>query len=526
MRPRLRAPLAATALVALAAAPGCDKDVEEPVLTTDDQAIAGTEYQPPTLSDEGIENAIEGELISDSGVSYLKVDVEVADGIATLKGEVDNLLAKERAEHLAETVRGVRAVVSRIDVTLEDPPSNAEIEQWIVEALALDPATDSYEVDVEVRDEGSVTLTGVVQSWRESQLVAQVAKGIRGVREVQNRVTIRIPEARPDREIREEVEAALHWNSLVDDGLINVSVADGTVTLKGVVGSAAEKRHARMSARVGGVEKVDDEDLEVARWARDDELREHKYVYKSDGEIEEAVQDALLYDPRVSSFDVDVEVRYGVVTLRGIVDNLRAKRHAAEDARRTVGVGRVENQLKVRSDLVDDMLIGKAVTAALDRDAIASDDDIEVEVDDGWVYLDGTIDSYLGRTRVEEIVSGIEGVKVVVNRLTVWDDTIPYTYDPYLGDPHWESFRVTEPHRKTLRVDQEIKLSILDELWWTPFVDHDDVDVDVSNGVAQLSGEVDSWREYDAATENAFEGGAVWVDNDLTVVSSEKSSTK
>jgi len=28
---------------------------------------------------------------------------------------------------------------------------------------------------------------------------------------------------------------------------------------------------------------------------------------------------------------------------------------------------------------------------------------------------------------------------------------------------------------------------------------------------------VDTWSEFSAATENAYEGGATWVDNDLEV---------
>jgi len=35
--------------------------------------------------------------------------------------------------------------------------------------------------------------------------------------------------------------------------------------------------------------------------------------------------------------------------------------------------------------------------------------------------------------------------------------------------------------------------------------------------VAELTGTVDSWSERDAATDNAYEGGAVSVDNDLEV---------
>jgi osmotically-inducible protein OsmY len=43
--------------------------------------------------------------------------VNTRDGIVTLSGWVDNLLAKERAGQIAESVKGVRAVVNRIATT-------------------------------------------------------------------------------------------------------------------------------------------------------------------------------------------------------------------------------------------------------------------------------------------------------------------------------------------------------------------------------------------------------------------------
>jgi osmotically-inducible protein OsmY len=52
-------------------------------------------------------------------------------------------------------------------------------------------------------------------------------------------------------------------------------------------------------------------------------------------------------------------------------------------------------------------------------------------------------------------------------------------------------------------------------LFWSPFVDSDDVTVSVEAGVATLTGSVDSLGEYNAARENAFEGGAITVINKL-----------
>ncbi|MEQ9232499.1 BON domain-containing protein [Coleofasciculus sp. E2-BRE-01] len=76
-------------------------------------------------------------------------------------------------------------------------------------------------------------------------------------------------------------------------------------------------------------------------------IRKQMYADVTDAEIQDAVKDALLYDPRVASFNVNVAVDNGEVMLTGNVDNLKAKNAAAQDASNTVGVWNVENQINV-----------------------------------------------------------------------------------------------------------------------------------------------------------------------------------
>ena len=134
-------------------------------------------------------------------------------------------------------------------------------------------------------------------------------------------------------------------------------------------------------------------------------------------------------------------------------------------------------------------------------------------------HLDGTVDSYFERSQAEDVVSRVNGVLDVKNHLDVSDSYAPYPYSPYLGD-FWSPYGFEtygyDPGR-TQMSDSVIKEEIQDELWWSPFVDRDDVHVTVEDGVATLTGFVDSRSEYHAATENAYEGGAIWVDNDLVI---------
>jgi BON domain-containing protein len=65
--------------------------------------------------------------------------------------------------------------------------------------------------------------------------------------------------------------------------------------------------------------------------------------------------------------------------------------------------------------------------------------------------------------------------------------------------------------------DREIEQAINDELSSDPFVESNDLVVIVENGVANLTGTVESWTEYAAAIADAFQAGAKDILNNLEV---------
>lgn len=457
-------------------------------------AVSATQTagDPSDLADSEVQNAVERELWVDTSVPAHRIDVNVTEGVATLSGSVDNVLAKDRATTLAGSTKGVRSVVNRIEVT---PVSrtDAQIRQDIEDALVADAATDAFEIDATVLD-GVVTLTGEVDSWAERTLAISAAKGVRGVRKVIGSIEVQADYNRSDLDIKRDIEGRLANDVRVDSALIDVRVVDGHVTLEGSVGSAAEKQTAETIAWTIGAESVDSENLDVKWWARDDMKRRETFADRSDSAIEDAIEDAWFYDPRVSSFNLNASSNNGKVTLTGEVDNLTAKWTAAEDARNTHGVWKVTNLIRVRTTEVrTDEEVAEDVAAALLRDPYVERFELDVDAINGRVYLDGEVDNEFERNQAETIAGMVRGVYDVVNNITV-----------------------AEP-AESLVSDLAIEDEIEDEMFWSPFVDSDRVDVEVQDGVASLSGTVDSWREYRKAEENAYEGGAVVVDNNLVV---------
>jgi len=470
------------------------------------------------IADHDITHQINSEFIYDPAVPLHTIKVSTDHGIVTLTGRVSNLLARERATHIAETVRGVRSVINRIEVKPRVQRSAKWLRQAVKNALSYDAATNAYEITVNADDQGQVSLNGSVDSMAERQLAETVAKGVTGVTSVSDSIVIRPGTQRLDRELRKEIQQRLHWDRLVDDGLIITEVKDGKATLSGAVGSAAEKRRAAADAWVAGIKEVDNASLEVEKWARDDELRKNKYAARSDLEIINAVRDALVYDPRVNATELQVRVDNGVVTLRGVVDNIKAMMAAQRDAHNTVGVVQVNSLIKVRPiSKLDDDKIAQNVQRALQRNPFTENDDIQVTVKNQVVRLDGSVDSYFEKAEAENDAFLARGVRDVHNELKVQQPKA-MNFDPYVYS--WSIY--TYPWYKNLTVvpnasDREIRNRIENELWWSPFVNAEDVNVSVDAGVATLSGNVDSWTEYNAARENAFEGGAIAVIDKLHV---------
>lgn len=452
------------------------------------------------VTDQDMAGAVERRLRRNKGVSADTLDVTANAGVVTLTGTADSLAVKDRAAEVARATKGVRAVVNRVTVRPPAGLSDDLVRSRVVAALAADSAADSYEITTAVSG-GVVTLSGTVQSWVERDLAERVARRVRGATEVRNDLTVRTPaQPRPDAEIVADVRGRMEWDRRVNAGGIDVQVKDGKVTLSGTVASAAERTQAVADAWVTGVTGVAADGLTVSP-----DLEKGKPAAgasgRTDAAVRQAVVDALMYDPRVLSFNPTVTVRNGVVTLTGVVDSPAAKRAAEADARNTAGVWGVLNYLKVRpattrtdADLIRD------VRAALDREPSVDRPQITVTAYNGRVYLSGTVDSYGERFAAESAAGRVNGVTDVRNYLAV--DYTPPTFG-------WYPLYSTR--------DIEIRDEIEDEMFWSPFVDSTKVTVVVKDGVTTLTGAVEDWSESQAATENAIEGGATRVVNNLTV---------
>jgi len=474
-------------------------------------------------SDSGITSAIERGLDYEKGVFPDDVDVSTSQGIVTLSGPVSNLLAKERAVRIAESVLGVRGVIDRISVTPVSR-SDADIRKDIQAALRQDPATESYRVLASVQN-AVATLTGSVGSHAEKQLAARIAKGVRGVKEVSNDVAVNDPSKRTDSEIAADIKSRLQWDIWINGNLIDADVRDGKVTLAGIVGSAIAKVRAFDDSWVNGVASVDDSRVEVAPLAKGDARRRLKYAIRPDSDIKQAVQAAFRLDPRVAAFSPEVAVEGGEVVLGGIVGNLKAKTSAEQDARDIVGVSGVDSHLKVRpGGQATDAEMKEQLKAVIRWDPLLDGSRMGVDVVNRVALLSGAVASTFQKAEAQDVASRTRGVVSVRNELKVeprfyvayyeWPDSHPYV-SPYANQLSDYASGMFGP--ELYLTDERIKRNIDSAFFWSPFVHSAGIKVVVDGGVATLTGTVGTsiaWREAD---RDARRSGATGVVNRVKV---------
>jgi hyperosmotically inducible protein len=149
--------------------------------------------------------------------------------------------------------------------------------------------------------------------------------------------------ATSDAWITSKTKIALYADERVSGSAINVDANGGVVTLRGKVGSAAEKKTAEEVAKgIEGVTQVKN-NLEVVPSA------EKKAVNRQDDEITKAVKERLAKDAQLKGSSVGVRSDNGVVTLTGDAKDLDARARASQLARGVDGVKAVKNELKEKS---------------------------------------------------------------------------------------------------------------------------------------------------------------------------------
>src|SRR4051812_26035143 len=110
--------------------------------------------------------------------------------------------------------------------------TDKEIQNDVEDELTWEPRLRSKEINVTVKN-GSVTLTGKVDSYSKKIAAQKAAERITGVKEVVNSIEVNPPSThqKTDSEIKAAVISALAWSTSIPQEKIRVHVKNGWVTL-------------------------------------------------------------------------------------------------------------------------------------------------------------------------------------------------------------------------------------------------------------------------------------------------------
>jgi len=207
-----------------------------------------------------------------------------------------------------------------------------------------------------------------------------------------------------------DVADELFWETRVDDGEIAVSADDGTIMLRGTVGSLGAKRAAAKAAqRVAGVRAVQNE-LEVRL------LTEHR---RDDAELRGSVLKALSWNVLVPE-GVDATVKDGVVTLTGKVDFRHQREEADSTVRNLKGVTEIHDEIKVKSPAMA-ADVSERIEKAFKRSAQIDAGEVEIEAIDGTVTLSGSVDTWAEHDAALDAAWAAPGVQNVKDNLEIGD---------------------------------------------------------------------------------------------------------
>ena len=214
-------------------------------------------------SDFELKSQVEEEFAWDPAVESTDIGVEVRDRIVTLSGHPSSYAEKLAAEKAAQRVAGVKAVVVEMSIRLPhaDVRTDEEIANAVRTMMRWTVGLNEEAVKVQV-EKGWVTLSGEVDCAYQSHVATRTISHMRGVTGVSN--LIRIGGEAAAQDIGEQIGKALQRHAEREAKHIEVKVHEGTVTLTGKVGSAAERWAVRGAAwSAPGVHAVVD-DLTVS----------------------------------------------------------------------------------------------------------------------------------------------------------------------------------------------------------------------------------------------------------------------
>jgi len=209
--------------------------------------------------------------------------------------------------------------------------------------------------------------------------------------------------------------------------------------------------------------------------------------------LQKNVQEAIKWEPLLHAAEIGVIVKEGVVTLTGTVDSYLKKLEVEKAAKSVKGVDAVIENIAVsipNPSYKADVLIVSEVLSALRLNNELPENQIKIEVEKGWVTLDGTLNWNYQKDSAKRVVDRITGVRGVTNNILVKTET------------------------RDLVERRDIEAAFARN--WA--LDINNIEVSVINNTVTLVGKVNSWYARENAEQLAWKANGVCAVNNRLLV--------
>lgn len=215
--------------------------------------------------------------------------------------------------------------------------------------------------------------------------------------------------------------------------------------------------------------------------------------HTQDIDLQRVVEAQLRSDKSLDSANITVAAKDGVVTLAGFIRSFRQRRRVVGAVESVGGIAAIVNDIEVRLPLLQrppDPEIARNAVETLRVDLPDVADNLQVTVNDGFVVIEGEVNSSLEREEAELAIRLQPGVKGTRNLIRLKSDSLA----------------------------SEVKRWVEAALERNALIDADQIEVDVRGNEVTLRGTVQSFVELQEAERVAQEmPGITRVKNEIRV---------
>jgi len=243
-------------------------------------------------------------------------------------------------------------------------------------------------------------------------------------------LSVTVHASKTDTRIESAAKNSYVFKTFLKNDDIKIESKDGAVTLTGIVADNFSKSLAQETvAGLPGVKSVDNR-LEI---------KGAPPTENSDAWLRDKVKYTLLFHRSVSVVTTEVDVKDGIVTLRGAATSEAQKELSTEYAKDVEGVKGVNNEMTVNKTAKKKQTVGQKIDAAADSASQKIDDasitaqvkmtllyhrstsaiNTKVETKRGVVTLHGKAGNVAEKDLAAKFAGDVNGVKSVKNRMTI-----------------------------------------------------------------------------------------------------------